>query len=256
MEAFELQKLVTTFASPLGFSLLLALLGLALARRWMVLLALLWLWGWSTPWAAHRLAAVVEAPVPLVAAEQLPTADVIVVLGGALSPPVPGWNPELNLTSAGDRVLLAARLYHLGKAPRILFTGGPINYFGDSEAQTAAELLQRLGVPAAAISIERESRTTRENSSLSLPLLQGLGARRVLLVSSAAHLPRSLRNFRDAARATGAVIEFLPAPCDPVEIFDNQHALKRWLPNTEALAASQMLFRQLLGLLWAEVGGD
>lgn len=255
MELFELQKLITTFATPLGLSIVLVLLGVALSRRWVVVMAVAWLWAWSTPWAAHQLAAVVEAPTPLVAAEQLPSADVIVVLGGALSPAVPNWNPEINLTSAGDRVLLAAKLYHLGKAPRILFTGGPINYFGDSEAQAALELLERLGVPRAVIAIERESRTTRENASFSLPMLKAMGAERVLLVSSAAHLPRSLRNFEDAARVAGAGIEFIPAPCDPVEIFDNQHVFKRWLPNSEALAISHTLFKQLLGLLWAQVGG-
>lgn len=256
VEFFELQKIVTAFVGPLGFAMLLMLLGVALSRRWIVLLAVAWLWLWATPWAAHRLADVVQAPVTLRPAVDLPTADVIVVLGGALSPSIPRWNPEINLTSAGDRVLLAARLYQLGKAPRILFTGGPVNYFGDSEASASVELFERLGVPREAVLTEVNSRTTRENASFSLPLLQKLSAQRVLLVSSAAHLPRSLRNFEDAARALGVSIEFIPAPCDPVEIFDNVSPVKRWLPSTEALNINQILFRQLLGLLWARVGGD
>lgn len=253
MEIFELQKLITAFATPLGFAILLALLGVALSRRWIVLVAMAWLWLWSMPWAAQRLAAVIESRTPLVAASSLPTADVIVVLGGGLSPAVPNFNPEINLGSGADRVLLAAKLYGLGKAPRVLFTGGPVDYFGNSEATSAAGLLETLGVPRAAQTLEPNSRTTRENVAFSLPLLQAMGAHRVLLVSSAAHLPRSLINFRQAAKAQGLAIEFIAAPCDPVEIFDNMHPVKRWLPNTEALNVSRMVFKELLGLAHAAV---
>jgi len=256
VEVFEVQKIITAFLSPLGSSILLALLGLVLARRWLVLLAIAWLWFWSTPFVAQHLAEKIESQNPLVPAAALPTADVILVLGGALSPGVPNWHPDSNLGPAADRILMAAQLYKLGKAPQVLFTGGPTNFFGGSEAKSAAELLQWLGVPPQAMTLEPNSRTTRENVRFSLPLLQALKARRVLLVSSAMHLPRSLINFRTAAAAAGLDIVFIPAPCDPVEIVDNIHHLMRWLPNVDALNASRSVFKEALGMAHAAVFGS
>lgn len=251
MEIFELQKIITLFASPLGFSILLALLGVLLSRRWIVLIAIAWLWFWSTPLFVQRLAERVEAQNPLLPTADLPDADVILVLGGALSPAVPGWHPEINLGQAADRVMLTAQLYRLGKASRVLFSGGPKNQLGGSEAQSGAELLELLGVPSTAITIENNSRTTRENVTFSMPLLQSMGARRVLLVTSALHLPRSLINFREAAAQSGLDIVFLPAPCDPIELVHHADPVRRWVPDSESLHVSHSLFKETLGTLHA-----
>lgn len=253
MELFELQKVVLSFATPLGLAILLALLGLALSRRGLVLGAIVWLWLWSTPWAATRLAEWIEAPNPLVNAAPLPAADVILVLGGALSPGVANWHPDINLGEAADRLFKAADLYRQGKAPMVLFSGGPTNYVGDSEAKSAAEIMVQLGVPAAAIAIEPQSRTTRENVAFSLPILKSLGAHRVLLVSSAWHLPRATLNFRAGAAQAGLDLEFVPVPCDPIEIVDNIHTLRRWLPNAQALEVSRMMFKELFGTAYARL---
>ena len=59
------------------------------------------------------------------------------------------------------------------------------------EADAIVEMLGVLGVPREAIRMEGQSRNTRENAVNSLPLVQSLGARRVLLVTSAVHMPRA-----------------------------------------------------------------
>lgn len=253
MEVFELQKFLTVFFTPLGMAIVVTLLGLALSRRWIVLCAMAWLWVWSTPWAAIRLAETIEAQNPLVLAATLPPADVIVVLGGAISPGVPHWHPDINLGEASDRIFKAAELYQLHKAPQILYSGGPTNDTGGSEAKSAAELLTQLGVAASAITVETNSRTTRENAAFSLPLLKAMGAHQVLLVSSAWHLPRATDNFRDAARAEGLDLTFTPVPCDPAALAENSDRLRRWLPDTEALNLSRQMFKELLGRAHAKL---
>lgn len=255
MDSLLLLKWATAFATPLGFALLLALLGLTLKRRWIVLAALAWLWLWSTPWAAYRLGATLERQTPLLAAEQLPAADAIVLLGGALGPRVPGWRAQDNLGSAGDRLVLAARLHALGKAPLILYSGGSFSQVRPSEAEDGALLLRQWGVPEGALQLETQSRTTRENARYSLPLLRALGVRRVLLLSSGWHLPRALVNFRAEAERQGLSIEFIPAACDPIEISEATLPGMSYLPNTDALNVNRGLFKEYLGLLHARLFG-
>lgn len=248
-------KWATAFATPLGFALLLALLGLLLNRRWIVVVAVIWLWVWSTPWAADKLGDTLEDQTPLLAAEQLPSADVIVLLGGALGPTVPNWRPQTNLTAAGDRLVLAAQLYKAGKAPVILYSGGSFSEQHPVEAEDGARLLEQWGVPATALRLEVRSRTTRENAEYSLPILRELGARKVLLLSSGWHLPRSLVNFRAEAERQGLSIEFVPAACDPIEISESTLPGMRFLPNTDALNVARGLFKEYLGLLYARLFG-
>lgn len=255
MDAALWLKWATVFATPLGSALVLALLGLAFNRRWVVFLAIAWLWLWSTPWAAHKLAWSLESRTPLSTARALPAADAIVLLGGALGPTVPNWRAQANLSAAGDRLVLAADLQKLGKAPVILYSGGSFSGRKPVEAEDGARLLQDWGVPATALRLETQSRTTRENARYSLPILRELGARKVLLLSSGWHLPRALVNFRAEAGRQGLAIEFIPAACDPVEISEASLAGMRWLPNTEALSVSRTLFKEYLGLLHAGLFG-
>ena len=83
--------------SPLGTALALGLLALALALwRWrrlswlLAAIALLWLWVWSTPAASLWLRAGLESRYPPLALQAVPSAQAIVVLGGALSLPSAG----------------------------------------------------------------------------------------------------------------------------------------------------------------------
>ena len=109
------------------------------------------------------------------------------------------------------------------------------------ESSVMAELLQQLGVPAAAILQETRSRTTRENRDFSLPILQANGIRRILLVTSALHMPRALALFRATA------LDVIPAPTDfEIHTPDNTHPL-RWLPDAQALADGSRAFKEYLG---------
>lgn len=245
-----LAKILSQLVYPLLASLLLAAWAGVLLRRnhrrsggVLLTIALGWLWLWSTPAFSDWLRATLEQRFPPVAVEELPTADAIVVLGGALEAAKPPERLYPDLGSAADRVWHAARLFHAGKAPLILASGGNLPWSGVDrpEATVVAELLQEFGVPATAIVLETRSRTTRENRDNSLPTLRALGARRVLLVTSALHMPRALALF-------GATdLQVIPAPAD-FEAYDrdNAHPL-RWLPDAQALADSSRAFKEYLG---------
>src|SRR6516225_9564766 len=94
-----------------------------------------------------------------------PTAEVAIVLGGAVGQPLPP-RVETGLSEASDRVLHAARLYKAGKVKRILVTAGNIPWLSSvkPEADLIRELLMEWGVPSEAIELASQSRNTYENA--------------------------------------------------------------------------------------------
>jgi uncharacterized SAM-binding protein YcdF (DUF218 family) len=141
----------------------------------------------------------------------LPQADCIVVLSGGIVPRIPP-RPTVEVMDAGDRVLYAAQLYREHKAPQIICTGNVATggIAPHPASQDMAEFLEMLGVPGAVVIQETKSTNTHEHTKNLFPLLQDRGFKRVLLVTSAMHMPRSMGAFRRGCPG----IEFIAAPTD------------------------------------------
>jgi len=238
-----LKKLLILLVSPLAASLLGVALGLFLCARGrnrsgrsLAAISLLWLYVWSTPAFSEFIRGRIEKRFPPILAEQAPVADAILVLGGAAGPAVTNF-PYENGYAAIDRVLLAARLYHAGRAPRILVSGGGEE--DASEAVAMADLLGRLGVPPEAVWMEADSHDTRQNMCYSSAVLRSSGIEKVLLVTSALHMRRAL------AEAAAAGIDAIPVAAD--------HEIRgvwrphRFLPEALALEGSSRAFKELVG---------
>ena len=257
---FELAKFAGWLLSPLSVALLgglLALLLVWLGRRRLGLalaaLCLAMLWLFSTPWLAGTLAEHLESQYPPVAVEATPSADAILVLGGAVVAANPPLQPHLSLKNAADRVWHAGALYRAGKARWVLLSGGNQPGYEDQppEAQAMREMLRVLGVPDDAMRLEGRSRNTRENAAFSRDLVQAVRARRVLLVTSAMHMPRALATFRAAFAGTG--VAFLPASTDADALGDELDPLGQWLPDARSLEWCSRAIKEVLGLLQINV---
>ena len=155
------------------------------------------LWISSTPGVANLLVDYLEGQSFALAPEAAPKADAILVLGGAVAGAKPPTRPTIGLGPSSTRVLYAAALYRAGKAPWIVVAAGNRPEYAQEqvEADAIREFLLQLGVPSSAILMERGSQTTRQNAANVLPVLQKLGAKRVLLVTSGVHMPRALKTF-------------------------------------------------------------
>jgi uncharacterized SAM-binding protein YcdF (DUF218 family) len=208
-----LSKLLPLFIYPLGLScLMLALAFLALWKRPRfaainIALALLLLLVSSNSWISNQLVKSLEwQNLPT----SLPQAEAIVVLGGATRPQVYP-RPSVDIMEEGDRVLYGAALYRQGKAPIVILSGGrtmDLKQASSSESQDMALLMQQMGVPAAAILQDPTSLNTYENAVNVNKILQSQGIKRVLLVTSALHMPRSLKIFQKQG------IDAIAAPTD------------------------------------------
>lgn len=247
-----LSQFVTLLIAPLGTALLLAWLGWWLsgrrnphtARRGrrLVLLAGVWLAVWSLPVVSEGLRGALEARAGERLLQRLPNAPALVVLGGGVAGPRPPLRPDPDLGRSADRLWHAARLYHAGKAPVVVVSGGVVRTGDGSEAQAMHQVLRSLGVADAAIWMEDQSANTAGNAARVVQLLRTRGVEQPLLVTSALHMPRAVAEFAQAGMAV------TPAPTD-FEVTGGPRDALDWLPGTDALDGSGRAFKELLGLL-------
>ncbi len=126
---------------------------------------------------------------PLVHSDTSGSADAIVVLGAGIVGPC---EPNLH---AVRRAMLAVRLWRAGRAPIVVFTGGAPDGLPCAVSEVMANLAVELGLPRDAVVLETVSRNTHENAVASRPVLQALGARRLLIVTDRLHMNRATGVF-------------------------------------------------------------
>lgn len=253
---FYLSKLLPLFFYPLGLAclcLLVALFMLWKRPRTAALamgLALILLLSSSNGWISRLLVQSLEwQNIPLA---QIPNAEAIVVLGGATRPALPP-RPTVDLNEAGDRVLYAGQLYRQKKAPVIILSGGRIHWKGGSSSESAdmASILTSIGIPQQAILQEPDSLNTYQNAVNVKKILVSRGIHRVLLVTSAIHMPRSLLIFRHQG------IDVIPTPTDFLVTEGEMQeltstpkaALLNVLPDVENLNLFTAALKEYVGIL-------
>lgn len=251
-----LSKLLPLFLYPLGLACVLMVVALVLwwrRSRWVpfpVSLALLVLLVASNAWVSNALVRSLEwQHLP---PKVLPTGDAIVVLGGATKSAFPP-RPGVDMSERGDRVVYGAQLYREGKAPLVIASGGRIDWRGGgpSESGDMAELLKTWGVPSSAILEDATSLNTYQNAVNVRKIIKERGMRRVLLVTSAMHMPRSLRIFqRQGIEAIPAPTDFLISQQELEEPNSSPQAtLLSLIPDTERLDKTTQALKEYIGML-------
>ncbi len=207
-------------------------------------IAVICLYVLSTGMFADFLMRNLETRYPPARVESVPEADAIVVLGGYLHS-AGGQRRYSEFMEAADRLWMGSRLYHAGKAPIILLTGGNVQILGSygvPEARAAKDFLREWGVPDDAILVEDKSQNTHENAAFSKPILAARRARKLLLVTSAYHMPRAVAIFRrEGLDVTPVATDYQTGWGEPAVLF-------QLLPDAEALARSKGAIREWMGL--------
>ncbi|WP_264324898.1 YdcF family protein [Romeriopsis navalis] len=248
-----MSQLIQLLFYPLGLSIFLTLIGLLLLKRrglykfgiTLLVFALSLLWISSTSLVARSMAQSLEFQnLP----KEVAAADAIVVLGGATkSHQAPRTMPEVN--DAGDRIIYATRLYKDGKAPKIIVSGGRIPWHGDvgTEADHMASLMELFGVPRSALLEESDSMNTRKNAENIKQMLEKEQLNKLILVTSAIHMPRALAIFRRLE------IDVVPAPTDFYSVFPYKgkkasFQLSSLLPQVGNLDLTTRAMKEYIGL--------
>jgi uncharacterized SAM-binding protein YcdF (DUF218 family) len=247
MLSYSLVKLLSFLVYPLAQVMLLLFLGLYLSIRGHRRPALisfstasLWLLLCSMPYVAGVLMSHLEKDYPPVAASNLPRADAIVLLGGAIRGEV---SPETlaDMSGIGDRLVFAVAAFKAGKAPVVLVTGGAREGHVP-EASLIRDILVTMGVPGDKIVLETRNRVTRDNGRFTPQVLAGMGVESVLLVTSAFHMHRAMLVFEPLD------LTVYPAPSDyQVLMGDGGPSLGDFLPSVKALQRTTWAFHEQVG---------
>lgn len=242
---FVLSKILDLAFAPMTWAVVLVLAGLRdrTSRRshGLTIAGVLVLLVFSLEPVSNALLSAVEMPARPRPAPG--TYDAIVLLGGAIDP----WASEDHgvraYNGSVERLIVTAELAREGVAPLVLVSGGRTDPRDRViEAVLLRDELVSLGIDRGRIGVEGRSRNTRENAVETKALALGRGARRLLLVTSAAHMPRALEAFR----AVGLDVD--PFPVDFRAHDGSKHAI-RLLPRAAHLAESTGALRELFGRL-------
>lgn len=234
---------------PPGGLLLLLLAAWWLRRRSPRLAALCFvlgfggLWLMSLPVTVERAARMIESEVALDRSQWRDLgqrAQAIVVLGAGREQSDPAWGADQPSHIALERLRYASRLAEASGLP-ILASGGL--HYGEppSEALLAAEALQR-DFATETRWLEERSRTTWENALYSAEILKKAGIERIVLVTSASHMPRSRWCFEEVG------LEVIAAPVGFVGV-PNGRPFGGWLPESKAVWQNGMLLNEAVGML-------
>ncbi len=177
--------------------------------------------------------------------EQSVKADAIVVLGGGCRPAIfPRNHVEYN--EGAERVFEGIRLYKAGAAPYVIPTGGGIDFIlkGQKEGNDMREVMIEYGVPDSAVMAETEARNTYENAVYVKKLMKEkkIGMK-VILVTSAMHMPRSQPIFKKAG------FDVIPVPVDYLVDDGQSSFFYSLLPKTENLALSTQVIKEHIGII-------
>lgn len=127
--------------------------------------------------------------------------DAIIVLGGSIDPVTTRERGgQVAVRGAATRLTEAVALARLYPDARIYFTGGSASLIQDDstpdEARDALTLFKAMGIDPGRVVIERQSRNTHENAANLRGLFRDAPGQRVLLITSAWHMPRAFGIFR------------------------------------------------------------
>jgi uncharacterized SAM-binding protein YcdF (DUF218 family) len=242
-----LSKILDLLLSPLTWSLLLGVAGLVVRRRrarlatWLQGLGLAVLYVFSTDPVANGLQVWVEAGAVSTYRPDV-TYDAVIVLGGAVDSSaiersgMPEYNPAV------ERVLRGFELLRDGHARQVLFTAGTIDTRPEAlvEADVLSKQLQTWGIAPERIVAERRSRNTRENAVESERIIREKGWKTLLMVTSAAHMPRAQATFE----AVGLKPDTLA-----VDVRAREWIIRStwWQPRAANLSAGTDALRELFG---------
>jgi uncharacterized SAM-binding protein YcdF (DUF218 family) len=239
---FILSKLFWAIAQP--FTILIILLAVSAfmgsIKLVRIIVAVLLILGISpiVPWAAHSFERIYAKPESLNSNDF----DVIAVLGGAIELRTKADEGYPQLSAYAERLTEGLSLSQQFPDRKVVFLGGAgaSEHPDLNEAAQVKVLIQKLNIPSQNIVFEGNSRNTVQNSEG----LKSVGYKegsRVLLVTSAFHMPRSVMIFE------GQGFKIIPYPVGFME--DDQLSLWPDLNLLGKFTKLNIVVKEFIGMM-------
>ena len=182
------------------------------------------------------------------ALSELKEAQAIVVLGGGNLGGVPDFDGEGQVSMwAANRHFMGLRLHRSMQLPMI-FSGGLVHKESGVEAYTAVRLHKACGVEEKYLLPDAKSRNTVENVRFTRQLCEQNGFKKVILVTSAYHMPRSVALFRREG------VDVIPYPTDYLTNRTLVLDAFAFTPNHHSVSHVAIAIKEYLGMLAVKMG--
>lgn len=204
----------------------------------------------SVPAVVYPLVGTMEWGYPPAATRPAGAEAIVVLSGGVYEPDRTRLRPEL-MENSLYRTLHAAELYHQGAPCPVIVTGGVLDPRSTIPpvAPSMRDLLVRLGVRESDVIVEPRARTTFENAVEARKILERRGLRKVVLVTEAVHMFRSLQSFRKVG------VDAVPAACHHRATEFKGGETRFYAPSPEALKDLMAVIHEWLGVAWYRARG-
>ena len=170
------------------------------------------------------------------------TYDAVVLLGGVVDEETTRLSGQPSYNENVERVVLTHKLLRDGKARVVIISGAAVDpklpEFG--EAAVLGRQLEDWGIAKDRIIIEDRARNTRENALYTQEIARARGLERVLIVTSAFHMPRAAECYA----AVGMNVDTFA-----VDYRAHEHGggLAGWIPRASTLNTTSALLREIAG---------
>jgi uncharacterized SAM-binding protein YcdF (DUF218 family) len=177
------------------------------------------------------------------------TYDVAIVLGGGTT-----YDFEtgmIDFHESGDRFFIALQLYKQKKVKKLLLSGGSGSMVKteQKEAKFIKQYLMNIGVPEQDILIDSTSKNTYENAVNSKNIIDKMGYHKIMLITSAYHIPRAKACFKKLGMPVFALpVDYEHGP--RVYYFDHL-----FLPQTKAFRLWETILHEWIGFISYKIAG-
>ena len=240
-------KLLYAWLLPPGIFLLAILLAYFFCRKsknahWLLyVFALIYLL--SIPAVSDFIIKPLEYAYPQPAVSELKDTQAIVILAGGSYDGVPDFDGTgQNSESTTTRLAAGLRLHRVLHLPMVL-SGGRLFDDAVTEASTEYRFLRACGVEERYLIKEDRSRNTAENAKFVKPIYQQQEFNKVILVTSAFHMPRSVALFHREG------MQVIPYPTDYRTDKTLRFNAFAFTPSADCVYHNSLAMKEYLGLL-------
>ena len=189
-----------------------------------------------------------ENAYPQPAVSELKDARAIVVLAGGIYDGVPDFDGAgQNSESSTVRLVAGLRLHRALHLPMVL-SGGSLFDDKDTEASLEYRMLRACGVEERYLIKEDRSRNTADNAKFTKEICRQKHYDKVILVTSAFHMPRSVAFFKREG------MDVIPYPTDYKADQKLRPDAFAFTPSADCLHHTALAVKEYLGLLAVKMG--
>jgi uncharacterized SAM-binding protein YcdF (DUF218 family) len=241
---YFVRALLEALIQPIGLSAILVLAGIVSGRPAISLAGVVLLWLLSTPVISDEIVGPLERRFPALEVAACPQADAVAIVSGNVVNGVNRvgvqWGPSANRFHDGVRLVMAQR------APVLVVAGAASQHHGLlSQGEILRDAAVARGLRREQVLVSGPVSNTADEARAVAELCRGNGLGSIILVTSAWHMPRAVRLFRQ----TGLTV--MPFPTDQRVHSGARLTIARFLPRARTLANSDAALHEYCGLLWA-----